>query len=143
MEKMCRFLIYFILFLVLYQYFYEVVEGHVVQSGKILTDCSTATTRNDCRLKAPSCFWGTNDCPPLDPNGNAYPAGSVCPRRMPSLISGSDGNPPPQPTGACLPTGSNTTASAFHSGNHHGRNFTDTGSIGDTLDPTISTRLAR
>ena len=58
MEKICRFFIYFILFLVLYQYFNKVVEGHNVQST---TDCSSAQNRTDCRSKAPSCYWSSSD----------------------------------------------------------------------------------
>ena len=58
MEKICRFFIYFILFLVLYQYFNKVVEGHNVQST---ADCSSAQNRTDCRSKAPSCYWSSSD----------------------------------------------------------------------------------
>ncbi len=54
MEDLCRFFIYFILFLTLYQYFNKVVEGHNVQSS---SDCSSAQNRTDCRTKAPSCYW--------------------------------------------------------------------------------------
>ena len=58
MEGLCRFFIYFILFLVLYQYFNKVVEGHNVQST---AECNTAQTYSECRVKAPSCYWSNSD----------------------------------------------------------------------------------
>jgi len=58
MEKICRIFIYFILFLVLYQYFNKVVEGHNVQST---ADCSSTRTYAECRSKAPSCYWRNLD----------------------------------------------------------------------------------
>lgn len=58
MEKICRFFIYFILFLVLYQYFNKVVEGHNVQSS---SDCGSSQNRTNCRSKAPSCYWSNSD----------------------------------------------------------------------------------
>ena len=49
MDDLCRFFIYFILFLVLYQYFNKVVEGHNVQST---AECSTAQNYSDCSKSA-------------------------------------------------------------------------------------------
>ena len=49
MDKLCKVLLYFILFLTLYQFYFKVVEGHEDQSGKVATDCSSKTTKDVVR----------------------------------------------------------------------------------------------
>jgi len=100
MEDLCRFFIYFILFLALYQYFNKVVEGHNVQST---ADCSSAQNRTDCRTKAPSCFW-------RDTSGKRASGAS----------------------GTCVSTGSTSSASRYHSGNHHASDHNH------PIDPSIT-----
>jgi hypothetical protein len=74
MEKLCRFFIYFILFIVLYQYFYKVVEGHNIQSS---SNCSESQNRTDCRSKAPSCYWGGSDGKRSSGSGSCLSSGST------------------------------------------------------------------
>ena len=117
MDKLCKVLLYFILFLVLYQFYFKVVEGHEDQSGKVETDCSTKTTRRECRSHAPSCFWGNAIGKRVNTN-----AGGICMEGINSTTDSQEectgGNKEWKPN-SCQPTGSNLTLSSTHSDNNH------------------------
>ena len=91
MDKLCKVLLYFILFLTLYQYFNKVVEGHEDQSGKVSSDCVNKGTRTSCRAVAPSCFWGNALGKRVNTNG-----GGIC-------MEGN--NPTTDSQAACLDSG--------------------------------------
>ena len=54
MDNICRFLLYIILFIVVYQYFTSVTEGHTNDGG-----CG-GLNEIDCNLNTPNCYWGDN-----------------------------------------------------------------------------------
>ena len=117
MDKLCKVLLYFILFLTLYQFYFKVVEGHEDQSGKVATDCSTKTTRRECRSHAPSCFWGNALGKRVNTNG-----GGICMEGINSTPDSQEectGDNKEWKPNSCQPTGSNLTLSSTHSDNNH------------------------
>tara|TARA_B100002051_G_scaffold274526_1_gene315928 strand:- start:1070 stop:1510 length:441 start_codon:yes stop_codon:yes gene_type:complete len=118
MDKLCKVLLYFILFLTLYQYFNKVVEGHEDQSGKVATDCSlNRGTRQLCRAVAPSCFWGNA----LGKRVNTNDGGICMEGNNPTTDSQEEceGDTKQWKPNSCQPTGSNLTLSSTHSDNNH------------------------